>query len=67
MPMQPMIDDWDGENDYEYFPDEVYHLADQEMTGTRTYAPKDETPWPEDEGEPAFAAYEEEHDDDDYD
>ena len=22
--------DWDGEADYEYFPDEVYHLADEE-------------------------------------
>ena len=68
-------DDWDGENDYEYFPDEVYHLADEEAPdydwddGYDHHMPEEEAPWPDDDGEPTFAAYDEGQggDDDDYD
>ena len=68
-------DDWDGENDYEYFPDEVYHLADEEAPdydwddGYDHQMPEEEAPWPDDDGEPTFAAYDEGQggDDDDYD
>ena len=68
-------DDWDGENDYEYFPDEVYHLADEETPdydwddGYDHQMPEEEAPWPDDDGEPTFAAYDEGQggDDDDYD
>ena len=59
MPTQPF------EVENEYFPDEAYHLADEEAfeydwdeTGDYNM-PEDETPWPEEETEPTFAAYDE--------
>ena len=57
--------DWDGEVENEYFPDEACHLADEEAfeydwdeTGDYNM-PEDETPWPEEETEPTFAACDE--------